>query len=89
VAFVMLSLDDSPDKAKKFVERKQFTFPTYYPQGRIPQFFVSPSIPTTWVISADGYLVSKKTGMADYSNTAFRQFMEKEMEKVDGSSTRQ
>jgi thiol-disulfide isomerase/thioredoxin len=82
VQFVMLSLDKSPVKARKFMEQKGYTFPSYFPQSHLPRFFHTQSIPTTWIIGADGTLVSKKLGMAQYDTPAMIQLMENEIGKV-------
>lgn len=83
VVFIMLSLDDSEMKPKKFIEKKEFTFPVYMAASRVPDVFRSASIPTTFVISADGQIVSKKVGMAKYNTKSFINFMKKEIAKVD------
>ncbi len=60
IAFIMLSMDKDPDKARKFIERKEFTFPVYLAASKVPEVFRAPSIPTTMVISEDGKIDSKK-----------------------------
>lgn len=82
IVFVMLSMDDSIEKPKKFIEKKSYTFPVYMPASRVPDVFRSPSIPTTFVISADGKIVAKKVGMAKYDTKAFRNFLNKQGSKV-------
>ena len=39
VAFVMLSLDEDPQKARQFVKQNNFTFPVYVPGGPMPEAF--------------------------------------------------
>jgi len=75
VAFVMLSLDEDPSKAKDFIERKSFTFPVYTPGSAIPREFSSSVVPTTFVISPDGRIVLKHEGMAKYNTDEFRAFL--------------
>jgi len=76
VVFIMLSMDDSNDKAKKFIERKGFTFPVYLPASRVPEMLRAPSIPTTLVVNKEGKVVSKKVGMAKYNTKKFKRFLE-------------
>jgi thiol-disulfide isomerase/thioredoxin len=76
IVFVMLSLDDDPEKAKKFIERKGFDFPAYTPAGNIPAVYRSGSIPTTHVISPEGMIVFTKKGTANYDTRKFRRFLE-------------
>lgn len=78
IVFIMLSMDDELDKAKKFIDRKGFTFPTYLPASRVPEVFRAPSIPTTFVVNKEGKIVSKKVGMANYDSNSFKKFLEKQ-----------
>ncbi|UII30570.1 TlpA family protein disulfide reductase [Fulvivirga ulvae] len=82
IVFVMLSMDDSIEKPKRFIAKKEYTFPVYLPASRVPDVFRSPSIPTTYVISKDGKIVAKKVGMANYDTKSFRKFLNKQASKV-------
>ena len=75
VAFVMLSLDDDPEKARAFLERKGYTLPVYFPAARLPGVYNSTTIPTTYVISPQGEIVLEKRGMADYNTQRFKDFL--------------
>ena len=77
VAFVMLSLDENPEKARRLMKRKKFTFPAYTPGSRMPQVYATQSIPTTFVISKRGEIVVRHEGMADYSSAEFKAFLSK------------
>ena len=77
VAFVMLSLDQEGDKAKisKFIDDKGFTFPVYQPATPLPKQLRVTTIPTTFIISPDGKIKSKKVGMANYDTEEMREFI--------------
>jgi|SRR5690625_3761987 len=75
VEFIMLSLDDKFDTAKSFRIRKGYDFEIYQIAGRLPQMYHSSSIPTTFVIGADGQLAMTHKGMADYSTKKFKSFL--------------
>ncbi|WP_373517691.1 TlpA family protein disulfide reductase [Pricia sp.] len=75
VAFVMLSLDKDFQKAKDFDKRKGYDLPIYTPGNNLPAMYQSSSIPTTYVIDADGNLVMANKGMADYNNPQFKEFL--------------
>ncbi|ELR71641.1 thioredoxin, putative [Fulvivirga imtechensis AK7] len=77
IVFIMLSLDQSFDKAKQFKVKKGFDFEVYRPAGGIPEMYYSQSIPTTYVIDAKGGLALTHTGMADYNTDEFRAFLKK------------
>ncbi|MEO1098413.1 MAG: TlpA disulfide reductase family protein [Bacteroidota bacterium] len=82
IAFIMLSMDDNVEKANKFIKRKDFTFPVYLAASRVPDVFRAPSIPTTMIISADGKIISKKVGMANYDKKSFIKFLEKQSSQI-------
>lgn len=73
--FALISLDDDPQKALEFVDRKGFDFPVYFLKSSLPQVYSSQSIPTTFVISSDGNIVVSNRGMAKYNTRKFREFL--------------
>lgn len=75
VAFVMLSFDDDFEKAKAFDERKGYDLPIYAPASNLPEMFQSSALPTTYVIDAEGNLALTHKGMADYSTSEFKEFL--------------
>lgn len=77
VAFVMLSLDQEGDEAKisRFINDKGFTFPVYQPATPLPKQLRVTTIPTTFIISPDGKIKSKKVGMANYDTEEMRKFL--------------
>jgi thiol-disulfide isomerase/thioredoxin len=77
VAFVMLTLDENLDKARRLVRRKEYTFPVYSVGSALPAVYATQSIPTTFVISRDGEIVMRHEGMADYNSPEFRAFLSK------------
>ncbi len=75
IVFVMLSLDENHNNARAFMERKNFTLPVFFLVGRKPSVYNSTAIPTTYVISPDGYIVTEKRGMANYNTESFKKFL--------------
>lgn len=78
VAFVMLSVDENFQKAIDFNEKKGYDFEIYKLDGGMPLMYQSQSIPSTFVISADGKLVMSHLGMGDYNTKDFKEFLEKQ-----------
>ena len=76
VAFVMVNLDEDVSKAKSFLEKKDFDFPVFKLASALPNVYESQSIPTTFVISPEGNIVSTHKGMASYDNKKFREFLD-------------
>ncbi|MCC5931620.1 MAG: TlpA family protein disulfide reductase [Cyclobacteriaceae bacterium] len=75
VEFIMLSVDEDPEKAFAFARKRQYTFPVYSSTGKLPDVYKSPAIPTTFVISPQGNIVARREGMAKYNTKKFRQFL--------------
>lgn len=76
IEFVMISLDDEFQKAKDFVQKKDFDFPIYQLASSLPNVYESSAIPTTYVISPEGKIVVSKSGMAKYNTKKFKRFLE-------------
>ncbi len=79
VVFVMLSMDrpEHQGKVVKYMQDKAFTFPAYTLDSNLSsQLREVQSIPTTFVISTDGKIASKKVGAANYDNNKFRKFLQ-------------
>ncbi len=81
--FVMLSIDRDRDfeKVKRYVADRAFTFPVYANQGHLTDQLSVPSIPTTFVISAEGKIVMKEVGMKNYDTQKFKKFLERLADK--------
>lgn len=75
IVFVMLSQDKDFQKAIDYIKKKEYDFPVYSLNSRLPQVYHSQSIPTTFVISPKGKIVSKRSGMAKYDTEKFRDFL--------------
>ena len=81
IAFIMLTLDGDKKKIDRFIGKKDYTFPVYGAATDIPAVLKSPSIPTTFVISKTGKIVSKNVGMAKYDTDDFKNFLLEEANK--------
>jgi thiol-disulfide isomerase/thioredoxin len=77
VAFVLISLDANPNKARALLKRKGYTLPVYFPAAPLPAPFDSPSIPSTIILTPSGRLADRHDGMADYDTPEFRVALEK------------
>ncbi|WP_254244791.1 TlpA family protein disulfide reductase [Hymenobacter sp. BRD67] len=77
VAFVLISLDANPNKARALLKRRGYTMPVYFPAAPLPAPFDSPSIPSTIVLTPSGQLADRHDGMADYDTPEFRTALEK------------
>lgn len=75
IKFLLVSLDEKPQKATDFMERKEFSMSYYFPASGLPRVFQSPYIPSTYVVSKEGQIIYKQEGIADYSSDAFREWL--------------
>jgi thiol-disulfide isomerase/thioredoxin len=76
VAFVLVSMDEDFEKAKAFMEKREYDLPIYHYRTKAPGTYQSTVIPTTYVISADGKLALEKRGLAKYDTDEFKEFLE-------------
>ncbi|MVN77867.1 redoxin family protein [Hymenobacter sp. HMF4947] len=77
VAFVLISLDENPSRARALLKRRSYTLPVFFPAAPLPAPFDSPSIPSTVILAPDGQLADRHDGMADYDTPEFRAALEK------------
>ena len=75
VDFVMISVDQDPQKAKAFIERKAFDFPVYFLKSSVPAAYKTSTIPSTYVISPGGEIVVEEQGLSKYDTSRFRKFL--------------
>lgn len=75
VQFVMISVDKEPEKAKAFIDRKEYTFPVFFLNGSLPKGYDIHSIPTTYVLDKEGQIQVENHGMAKYNSTAFNKLL--------------
>jgi thiol-disulfide isomerase/thioredoxin len=78
IVFIMLAVDEHKDfeKVVNYVKEKEFSFPVYVPHEYLPDQLMVRTIPTTFVISADGKIASQETGAANYDTDEFKTFLE-------------
>lgn len=77
VVFTMISFDKDHKKAEKYIHKKGYDMPVYFPNAtQIPKVYESRGIPTTFVIDKKGYISYKKIGMANYSSNSFAKMLD-------------
>src|ERR1043166_3846332 len=78
VKFVMLSIDLMENHAKvvKYVNDKKFTFPVYHQTLEyLPKQLQVGSIPTTFILGADGKIKAKKVGTTNFNTDEFKEYL--------------
>lgn len=69
VVFLLVDVDNNPEKSNLFMKRKGFNLPVYSPAGEIPKEYFQGTLPTTVIIDKLGNIVFHHQGLADYSNS--------------------
>ena len=76
VVFLIVS-NEKPEVVKKFIEKKNYTFPVYSARSQIPQKLSSRSIPTSFLISKNGGIVLSKKGAANWGGSKMEEAVNK------------
>jgi len=77
VAFVLISLDENQRKARALLQRKHYTMPVFFPAADLPAPFQTSSIPYTVILTPQGRVADRHSGMADYDTPEFKAALEK------------
>ncbi|MFS4494691.1 TlpA family protein disulfide reductase [Maribacter sp. 2308TA10-17] len=71
IEFVLVTNEDQ-EKIANFLLKNKYDFPVYFEQKSRPISLSSTSIPTTYLIDANGKIIIKKVGAADWNSDQFR-----------------
>ncbi len=74
--FVLLSLDNDFETAKKYMQSKGLDLPIYYPNDNLPDLFNVRGIPATFIFNEKGELIKQHEGADDYDTDAYRQMLQ-------------
>lgn len=75
VAFVLVT-NETQEEVEAFMEKNQYLMPVFYLATAPPQVLSFRSYPTTFIISKDGRVVSKKTGVANWDSKATHKILD-------------
>ncbi|MEP3372575.1 MAG: TlpA disulfide reductase family protein [Maribacter dokdonensis] len=74
VNFLLLT-QETPEKVERFVRKKGYELPIYFPKMQAPEVLQENSIPTNYVIDAQGTIIIKETGAADWNSSKVRNLL--------------
>ena len=74
---MVLVSQENPETIKAFLEKNQYSMPTYILTGQIPEVFQSRSIPSSFLISPGGKLILKKKGAAKWDSKKVKKLINK------------
>ena len=69
--FIMLSLDENFEVAKKFAKSENLKVSVYYPAEKLPALFNTDGIPATFIFNENGDLVKQNNGADDYNTDEY------------------
>lgn len=76
VAFVMLSFDENPETARKFVQSKKLSLPVYFPAENPPAILQTDGIPATFIFDETGKLIKQTIGGENYYTDTYKQLLQ-------------
>lgn len=79
VQFFLVS-NESQSKIEGFINKNNYTFPVYQALEAPPKILESQALPTTYLISKEGKIVIKETGVADWNSEKTRAIIDELLE---------
>lgn len=76
VRFLLVSLDDKFELAKKYVSSKKLSLPIYYPAENPPALFNVDGIPATFIFDEKGTLIKRVDGGEDYNTNEYKTLLQ-------------
>ena len=72
VKFLLVSLDDHFEMAKKYVFSQKLKLPIYYPAEKLPLLFQVDGIPVTFIFDESGQLIKRIDGGENYNTKEYK-----------------
>ena len=84
IEFVCVSIDDSTDQVRRFVEGRPWHM-TFFRADKVPPVFLTEGIPATFIIAPDGRIASSEVGAAQWDTPEVIALLEKLAAKTPAS----
>jgi thiol-disulfide isomerase/thioredoxin len=75
VAFVLVT-NEEQEVVEAFMEKNQYMMPVFYMASEPPEALAFSAYPTTFIISRDGSIVSRKTGAVNWDSRATHRILD-------------
>ena len=69
--------NENKDILQKFLDIKELKIPVFNPASKIPDFYETNAIPTTYLISSEGKVIAKAEGMANWDSDTVKEIIRK------------
>lgn len=76
VSFVLITMQDKPEKFVPFLEENHYSMPVYEANSLLPKALIPNSFPTTYIINKKGEVVMKETKSKDWNKEDVRKFLD-------------
>jgi thiol-disulfide isomerase/thioredoxin len=76
VEFVCVSIDESPEPVRDFLEGKSWTM-SFFQSRRLPPVFMTDGIPATFIIAPDGRIAASQVGASEWDTPEVVALLEK------------
>ncbi|MFT3935407.1 MAG: TlpA disulfide reductase family protein [Chitinophagaceae bacterium] len=75
IVFVLVDADGDLKQSQAFMQKHQYNLPLYSISSAVPEALYSGTLPTTLVVDANGKLIKKHEGIANYNTDAMVDFL--------------
>lgn len=76
IAFVLVAMQDKPEKISSYLQDNSITVPAYELNSLLHESLKPKSFPTTLIINKQGEVVLKETGAADWDSESVHQLLD-------------
>lgn len=68
---------EEPEKVQRFLDKNDYSLPTYLQSYEAPKQMQSRALPTTYVLSKEGDIVINETGTANWNSDKMRKLLDR------------
>lgn len=72
---------EKPEKVQRFLDKHQYSLPTFIQSYAAPEQMQSRALPTTYLLSRDGKIVIEETGTANWNSSKMRDLLDELLAK--------
>lgn len=77
VSFVLITMQDRPEKFVPFLQENNYSIPVYVASSLLPKALIPNSFPTTYILNKKGEIVLKETKSKDWNSPEIHNLLDK------------